>query len=190
MVPINRERKILLICGVVILLVGAVYRLSPDISSLFSGSDEMRFKEKELMKYRRVLKDKMHLDNALLSAERELARMEAGLLSQKTPTLAVVDIQNMLSDIAEQKGITVQSMRSLPSKSAERERGKYIPIPVEVNLRSSIRQLKEMLFLIESSSKLLKITAIRIRLPDPFRPETIQSTFTVEGLMKSEESEG
>ena len=140
------------------------------------------------MKYRRVLKDKIHLDNALVSAERELARIEAGLLSQKTPTLAAADIQNMLSDIAEQKGMTSQSMRSLQSKPTES--GGYITIPVEVNMKGSIRQIKEMLFLIESSSKLLKITAIRIRLLDPSRPETIQLTFTVEGLMKSVESEG
>lgn len=177
----------MLICGIVLLLAGAVYRFPPNIPSLFSVSEEMRFKEKELMKYRRVLKDKRRLDNALLSAERELARIETGLLSQGTPTLAAVDIQNMLSDIAEQKGMTVQSMRPLKTKPAER--GGYITIPLEVNMKGSIRQLKEMLFLIESSSKLLKITAIRIRLLDPSRPETIQLTFTVEGLMKSEESE-
>jgi hypothetical protein len=187
-IPLNRERKILLICGVVLLLAGAVYRFSPDVPSLFSGSDEMHFKEMELMKYRRVLKDKMRLDTALVSTERELARIEAGLLSQGTPTLAAVDIQNMLSDIAEQKEIMIRSMRSLQSKPAEK--GEYITIPVEVNMRGSIRQIKEMLFLIENSSKLLKITAIRIRLPNPLRPEEIHSTFTVEGLMKNMKSEG
>lgn len=188
MVPLNRERKILLVCGVVLLLAGAMYRFSPDIPSLFSGSDEMRLKEKELMKYRSVLQDKRRLEGALVSAERELARAEAGLLSQGTPTLAAVDIQNMLSDIAEQKGMTVQSTRLLQSKPAGK--GEYITIPVEVRMKGSIQQIKEMLFLVENSSKLLKITAIRIRLPDPLRPERIDSTFTVEGLMKSEKSEG
>ena len=84
MIPLNRERKILLISGVVLLLAGAVYRFSPDIPSVFSGSDEMSVKEKELMKYREVLQEKNRLEATLISAERELARAEAGLLPQKT----------------------------------------------------------------------------------------------------------
>lgn len=182
-VPLNRERRILLICGAVLLLVGVVYRFSSSIPSLFSGSDEMSFKQKELVRYREVLQEKSRLEATLISAERELARAEAGLLPQQTPTLAAADIQNMIDDVAEQKNIRIESMRVLKSKTTEN--GKYIAIPLEVIMTASIRQIEEVLFFIENSQRLLKITAIRIRLTNVRNPEKLYCSFTVEGLMKS-----
>jgi signal transduction histidine kinase len=182
-VPLNRERRILLICGAVLLLAGVVYRFSSSIPSLFSGSDEMSFKQKELVRYREVLQEKSRLEATLISAERELARAEAGLLPQQTPTLAAADIQNMIDDVAEQKNIRIESMRVLKSKTTEN--GKYIAIPLEVIMTASIRQIEEVLFFIENSQRLLKITAIRIRLTNVRNPEKLYCSFTVEGLMKS-----
>jgi hypothetical protein len=172
-----------LICGVVLLLAGAVYRFSPDIPSLFSGSNQMSYKEKELMKYRAVLQEKRRLEATLISAERELARAEAGLLPQKTSALAAAEIQNMLNNIAEQKNIKIESMRVL--KSVPMEEKEYITIPLEVIMTASIRQIEEVLFSIENSQRLLKISAIRIRLTNVRNPEKIYCSFTVEGLMKS-----
>jgi hypothetical protein len=181
-VPLNRERKILLICGMVLLLAGAVYRFSPDIPSFLSGSDERSFKVKELMKYREVLREKKRLEVTLLSAERELARAEAGLLPQETPALAAADIQNMLNNIAEQRHIHIESIRVLKPKPTEN--GDYITIPLEVIMTASIRQIKDVLFFIENSQRLLKITAMRIRLTNIRNPEQIYCSFTVEGFMK------
>jgi hypothetical protein len=172
-----------LICGAVLLLGGAVYRFSWHIPSLFSGSHEMSFKEKELMKYRGVLQEKSRLEATLISAERELARAEAGLLPQQTPALAAADIQNMINNVADQKNIRIESMRVLKSKPTEN--GKYIAIPLEVIMTASIRQIEEVLFFIENSQRLLKITAIRIRLTNVRNPEQLYCSFTVEGLMKS-----
>ena len=185
MVPLSRERKSLLICGIVLLLVGAVYRFSPNIPSVFSGSDEMSFKEKELLRYRKVLQEKKRLEATLLSRERELARVEAGLLSRGTPALAAVDIQSLINDIAGQKMVTIQSTRVLQSKPTENE--EYISVPVQVNMIAAVQPLVDILFFIENSAKLLKITNIRIRLPNVLRPEDIYCQFTVEGLMKNEE---
>ena len=160
-----------------------MYRFSSSIPSLFSGSDEMSFKQKELMRYREVLQEKSQLEATLISAERELARAEAGLLPQQTPALAAADIQNMINNVADQKNIRIESMRVLKSKPTEN--GKYIAIPLEVIMTASIRQIEEVLFFIENSQRLLKITAIRIRLTNVRNPDQIYCSFTVEGLMKS-----
>ena len=58
-------------------------------------------------------------------------------------------------------------------------------VPVEVKMMASIRQIKEVLFAIKNSKKLLKVASIRIRLPNVRYPEEIDCTFVVEGLMKS-----
>ena len=186
MVPLNKERKILFICGVVLLLAGVIYRFSSNIPAVFTGSDEVSIKEKELMKYREVLQDKRRLEAALVSAERELARTEAGLLPQGTPTLAAVDIQKLIKDVAEQKKVTIHSMR--PLKSNPTENGEYITVPVDVNITATTRQMTELLYAIDHSQKLLEITSIRVRSPNIGRDEKINCTFTVQGLMKNDEN--
>lgn len=183
MISLNRERKVILICGIVLLLAGTVYRFSPSLPSLFGKSDEVSFKEKELTKYREVLQEKRKVEMRLISVERELVRTEAGLLSQTTPALAAVEIENMLSDMIDKKGMRLHSMREL--KSEPTENGEYMTVPVEVKMMATIRQIKEVLFAIKNSNKLLRITSIRIRLPNILHPEEIDCTMVTEGLMKS-----
>lgn len=184
MAPIAKERKYILIGGILLLLAGAAYRFLPAIESVFAKSDEMQFKEMELEKYRAALRKKTLLQAERVAAERELARVEAGLLTPSTPALAAVDIQNMLNNIAEQKKIVIRSMRVLEPKPVEAEQ--YLTIPLEVTATASIRQVKELLFRIENAPKLLKVIKLRIRLPNYRRPEEIYTSFTVEGFMKGD----
>jgi hypothetical protein len=184
MIQLNRERKILLIGGLLVIFAGAIYRFSPSLPSFITNSDEMSSREKELKKYRIALEEKQQLEAILVSAERELARNEAGLLSQKTPALAAVEIQNMINDIAEQRKIPVQSIRHLKSKP--KEKGDYMTVPVEVKMTATTRQMVGAFFSIENSRRLLRITSIRIRSPNMRDKEKLSCTFTVEGLMKSE----
>lgn len=183
MIPLNRERKVILICGIVLLLAGAVYRFSPSLPSFFGKSDEVSFKERELAKYREVLQEKRKVEMRLISMERELARTEAGLLSQATPALAAVEIENMLSDMIDKEGMRLRSMREL--KSEPTENGEYMTVPVEVKMMAAIRQIQKVLFAIKNSNKLLRVDSIRIRLPNIRRPEEIDCTIVTEGLMKS-----
>jgi hypothetical protein len=183
-IPLNRERRYLLIGGMVLLLAGAVYRFYPGFSNVVTKPDEVTFKENELIKYRKALQEKNLLEEELLSAERELARNEAALLSKGTAALAAVDIQNMINDFAQQKKIEIKSMRVRKAKPLDSSG--YMTVPVEITMITSIRQLKDMLFGIENSQKLLKVSTIRIRQPNINRPEELYCTFVVEGFMKSD----
>lgn len=186
MITLNRERRYLLIGGMILLLAGAVYRFYPSFSSLFTGSDEVIFKENELIKYQKALQEKTILDAELISAERGLAKAEAALLSKATPALAAVDIQNMMNDLGEQKEIEIKSMRVL--KPENLDRGGYMTVPVEVTMIASIRQLKDLLFSIENFHKLLRVKTIRIGQFNLHREEELSCTFVIEGFMKSEEN--
>lgn len=178
----TKERKFLLIGGILLLLAGAVYRFYPSIPALHLDGNAVVFKERELSKYRKAVQEKKALEALLLSRERALARAESGLLSQKTPALASVEIQNMLNDIADQKGIDIKSMRVVEPKPLGQ--GEYVTVPLDVTVSGDIRQLKEMLFQIETSPKLLRFSIIRIRVPNIRAPENLYCTFTIEGFMK------
>ena len=182
MIPLNRERRYLLIGGMVLLLAGAVYRFYPGFSNVFTKPDEATFKENELIKYRKALQEKTLLEQELLAAELELAKNEAALLSKGTPALAAVDIQNIINDLGQQKKIEIKSMRVREPKRLDNDG--YMTVPLEITMIASIRQLKEVLFSIENSQKLLKVSTIRIRQSNINRPEELYCTFVVEGFMK------
>ena len=63
----------------------------------------------------------------------------------------------------------------------------YLSVPVQFTISSTIRQLKEMLYRIETSPKYLTIKKIRISVRHTRGLRQIQSNLTVAGVMKSVE---
>ncbi|MEZ4524577.1 MAG: type II secretion system protein GspM [Desulfobacterales bacterium] len=184
----NRERKYILLVGMAVLLTGAAYRFFPEDGILFSGREEIALKEKKLARYRETVQEKENLEAGLRKLQAELNLLESGLLSGGTPALAAVEIQNLVNEIAAKGEAEIQSMQILPSKPAKDS--SYIPVPVQVTLSGSIRQLKEILYNIENSPKILKISSIRIRPQHRRQSDGVQSEFTVEGFMKENTVKG
>ncbi len=178
----NRERKYILLMGVAVLLAGAVYRFFPENTNLFSGREEISLMEKKLARYRETVQEKDRLQTVLRRLDGELNMLESGLLIGGTPALAAVEIQNIVNEIAVQSKAEIQSMQLLQPRPAKDS--PYLPVPVQVSLSGSIRQLKEMLYRIENAPKILKISSIRIRPQHRRQSDGVQSEFTVEGFMK------
>ncbi|QTA84509.1 type II secretion system protein GspM [Desulfonema magnum] len=185
----TRERKYILIGGMILLLLGAIYRFSPDVGDFQLLGDEIAMKERKVVKYRLMAQKRNELDARLISLNRAIERAESGLLTGETPALAAVDIQNILNDIGGRSEVEIQSMRILKPKKPDKDspaKGRYLSIPVQITLNANIRQLKEVLYSIETSSKLLRISDMRVRVRNIRQTEQIYSTLTVEGFMKLE----
>lgn len=185
----TRERKWILIIGAILLLAGAIYRFYPDLTAMISGDDALISTSRRIAKYRQRVQEKGRLQERLAALNRTVARTEARLLTGDTPALAAVDIQNTVNGIAERSEAAVRSIRVLPPRRADDEEDIfYRTISVEVNLEASIRQVKEMLYRLETADKLLRIDDLRIRLSNQRQPEKLQALFTVEGFMKLPET--
>jgi hypothetical protein len=182
---ITKERKIILMFGMIVLLGGLIYRFLPILGNFSSLQEEIRLKEKQIQKYRKMLEERNVLEKRLISLNRSLERVEGMLLEGETSALAAVDIQNTLNKMAKKSEIQIQSMRVL--KPEKKEEDFYISIPVQVTLRSSIRQLKEIIYEIEAAQKILRIRDIRTRVLRGKDKELIQSTLTVQGFMKEKQ---
>ncbi len=184
----TKERKYILICGAILLICAAIYRFAPDFEGFDSLEQEIALKEKKLKKYHQILQESGELNTKLNSLNRTLDRVESKLLSGQTPALAAVDIQNILNDIAGRTGVEINTMRVLKPKDESEEENpvgnQYLAIPVQITINATTRQLKEILYKIENSLKLLRITDMRIRLTNVKQVEKIYSTLTVEGFMK------
>ncbi len=184
----TQERKYIIICGLILLLIGAAYRFAPEQSfSVFqSFNDEIAIQEKRLEKYRQILQERNQIESRLLSLTRDLERAESGLLTGETPPLAAVDIQNILNEIAGKSNVEVKTMRVLNPEEPDKESPvkNYLGIPVEITMSANVRQLKEVLYKIETSPKILKINDMKIRLMSSKEIKEVYATLIISGFMR------
>ena len=181
-IKLNKQRKVILIAGAIALFVGVVYRFFPIFDNIESMDDEIALKEKKLVKYRAMVREREALESKLISLNRAIERAENGLLEGETPALAAVDVQNILNEITGKSELEVLTMRVL--KPQGKDEDLYTAIPVQITIRCTIRQLKEILYQVESSSRLLRISDFRVRVIRSKVEGQIQATLTVEGFVK------
>ncbi len=182
-IKLTKERKIILIGGVILLFFGALYRFYPVIISTVSVADEIAMKKNHVEKYLRTVEQKKQAVNENGYFKRLLKQMESRFLTGETPTLAAVEIQDILNEIGETSQVNFMSMRVMKPK--EDENTDYIRLPVQFSMNSDILQLKEIIYQIEASSKLLVITGLDAKMARSRNGLLIRSTITVEGVMKA-----
>jgi hypothetical protein len=181
-IKLDKRKKVLLTVGAIALFVGVIYRFLPVFDIIESTDDEIALKEKKLVKYRQMVRERETLESKLISLNRAIERAESGLLEGETPALAAVDVQNILNEITGESELEVLTMRVLKPKSKDEDL--YTAIPVQITIRCTIRQLKEVLYQVESSSRLFRVSDFRVRVIRSKVEGQIQATLTVEGFMK------
>jgi len=182
-IPLNKERKMILAFGAVILLLGAIYRFYPDIRALVSVSDEMAVKQKQVETYAGIVAQRQQIAKENAAAKRLMIQVEARLLPGATPALAAVEIQNIIDDIAGASNVTFDSMRVM--KPEADEKSEFIRLPVQFSMNANILQLKDILYKIEASPKLLIVKEFDASLSRSRNQNAlIRSTVTVEGMMR------
>lgn len=178
---INKEKRYILIAGTALLLLGLIYRFSPGLDFFYSSQEEILLKKKKLFKYRQLVQEKNVFEKKLISLNRTLDRAESALLKGKTSALAAVELQNILKKITGESQVGIKTMRVLKPEETEKE--KYLGILVQFTFASTTRQLKEILYKIETSAKLLAIRELRIRNFRRRQAGQIQTTIVAEGFM-------
>lgn len=180
---LTRERKYILLIGAVLLFLGLVYRIFPLFQGIYEGSDQIDAKQKQLAKYHRILGQQKQLKNRLSALSNSLKRGESKFLSGRTPSLAAVDMQNILNRITSKSGVDIKSIRVLKAVKQEDER--YLNIPVKFSIILTLRQLKEILYAIEAPGKYLTVRAMRINVSSRKNREQLRVNMTVAGFMKA-----
>ncbi len=179
---IDKQRKYILIAAAVLLFFGVIYRLFPFFQGIQEAGSEIVLKERQLVKYRQMVRKGNDLQAKLISLIRTLEKLESGLLTGETPALAAVDVQNTLNEIASRSEVEIKTVRVLKPEKMDEEN--YQSIPVQFTISSTIGQIKEMLYRIETSPKYLTIKKIRISVRHTRGLRQLQSDLTVAGVMK------
>ncbi|MCK5783903.1 MAG: type 4a pilus biogenesis protein PilO, partial [Desulfobacterales bacterium] len=174
--------------GAFLLLLGAIYRFYPVISSVVSVSDEIVMKQNHIEKYFRVVERQKQAVRENKYYKRQFKQMERKLLTGRTPTLAAVEIQEILKEIGDTSNVKFMTMRVMKPKASE-DSG-YMRLPVQFSINSDINQFKEIIYQIGASSKLLVITELDAKRTKSKKHQLIRSTITVEGSMKAPRKKG
>ena len=189
MTRIDPKRKYILIVMVFLLVAGVVYRIWPQIANISAGESDVALKKKQLLKYRKMFQSAVVLEKELSLFKSTLKKGEAGLFTGKTPALAAADIQKVVHEIAKKSQMEIVSVSVLKPKEVGGSH--YLSIPVEVVIKSSMRQLKEFLYQIMSASKYLTVQKVRITVSTGRRRrktndlQRIGVKITISGFLKS-----
>lgn len=177
----TRERRNILIIGGMLLLVGLCYRFLPLESWVNGGDQQIEVKQRRLAKYNRLIRKNKDIDKQLREAKQAMKSLYSLLLDGETVALAAVDIQNTLTRIAGRTKVRID--RVDVRKPEKLTPGKLMAIPVRFNVESTVRQLRDLISAIESSTKLFRITDIRSRITKTKEPVVLKTSITLEGFI-------
>lgn len=180
------NRKYILIAAAALLCIALIYRFLPDLNTIISPQTEIDLKERKIIKYAKMVELGRELSRNLDALNRILDKLESRLLSGKSPSLAAVEIQKMMHKITEKSGLQVKTFKVLEPEELDRK--DYLSIPVDFYLYPNVRQLKEILYRIESSPMFLEVTKLTTRFHGN-QERRFRCNITVAGLMKTHDPE-
>ncbi len=160
MVKIDKKRKYFLLAIGLLFMVGAGYRIWPEIQDFLGAGGNISVLKKRLVKYERMVQSSAGLESEVVLLKKTIHQGESGLLTGKTPALAAADIQKLVREMAEKSQVEIKRVRVL--KSEDVDGSLYLSIPVQLNISGSVRHLKEFLYQIMTSSKYLTVQKVGI----------------------------
>lgn len=179
----QKKRKIILVSGALLLVLGAVYRFSPSMDELFTDGSERAIKIETIRKFQKKIREGSRLQQKIIDLTRSLERAERFLLEGSTTALGAVHIQNVINKIAYENELTIDSLTVKKAKVLD-EVDDFVEVPVEVKVKATIRQLLNLLQKLESAPQLLAITGMQIRRITRGGEDLLYADLTVSGYMK------
>ena len=180
----QRERKFLVLGGAVLAAFLAInYLIVPAVSSHLQVRSEYRETLQALERYQLVVEGKRRYEKKFADAEQLFAQLEQQLLPGEKLTLAAADLQAMLHKAAGEAGVTIVSESIQSPKKTEG----FTQVSVELSLNSNLKKLRDFLYKIESSKKLLTVPKLMLNASFPRAGAELQVTVVVSGYAAAPE---
>lgn len=176
-----REKVILAIGG--IFLVGyifAVYVASPILEKQKKLEDRIENKQALISKYYEILNREDHYKKKNEAIDKMAGRLQHMLLVSEKPALAAANLQKKIEEKAQTTRVDVLQVR--PQQSVER--GALLGIPVQVSLKSTLKELALFIRELENETQFLVIQNIRLQRIGNREPELLKSDLVVEGFVQ------
>ncbi len=175
----SRERR-LLVAGAVALVAFLLvnYLIIPAISRQMRVRAEYRDKLQALERYQLVVEGRRRYEKKFADAEQLFAQLKQQLLPGEKLTLAAADLQQMLHKAAGETGVTIASESIHSPKQVEG----FTQVSVELSLNADLKKLRDFLYKIESSTKLLTVPKLMVNASFPRPGAELQVSIVVSGF--------
>ena len=162
------------------------YLIVPAVSSHLQVRSEYREKVHALERFQLVVEGKRRYEKKFADAEQLFAQLEQQLLPGEKVAVAAADLQAMLHKAAGDAGVTIVSESIHSPKKAEG----FTQISVELSLNSDLKKLRDFIYKIESSRKLLTVPKLTVNASFPRPGAELQVTVVVSGYTSAQEEKG
>lgn len=182
-----RERRFLMIGGAALVAFLTVnYLIVPAVSSHLQVRSEYRENLQALERFQLVVEGKRRYEKKFADAEQLFTQLQQQLLPGEKVAVAAADLQAMLHKAAGEAGVTIVSESIHSPKKAEG----FTQISVELSLNSDLKKLRDFIYKIESSRKLLTVPRLIVNASFPRPGAELQVTVVVSGYTSAQEEKG
>jgi len=180
--PVGTRGRILALAILLIpVLLIANYVIRPLIHSYVAAGDRLDGSRDEIIHYQRLLNSTPELQAAVVRLERTQP-LKPLLLAGTNRALAAAGLQKKLQDAADKHGVTILSLRVQNPVAA----GPLERISVEARLRAGARELRDLLYFIETTKPYLFVDKLTINVRHAGRrtrvPGGLETSLTLHGL--------
>ncbi|MBI3090232.1 MAG: type II secretion system protein M [Candidatus Tectomicrobia bacterium] len=177
----QRDRRALLLLGVVVVgFLAYAYGIEPLIRRQRHVREEIARQQEQLRTYQRIVARRKGLTLYRQSLTAALQQLDAIIYTGDKAPLTAAEVQQVLKELARRAGVKIEREKILDPVEA----GSFLRIPVEINARTSIRNLSQLIYLIEAYAKFLAIPELSIEVANRQNPSTIRARFVVTALLR------
>src|SRR5262249_6938921 len=176
----RRERTLIGAAGgVAVIVLGWVVVVQPIRDANRTASELVPVREQVLTRRQDLVGRKAAIAAELEATNQRLESLSERFLPAGTPAVAASELQKLLKGMAAQASTDVRSESILPPV----ERGDLLEIPIEIAVSGEIRQLVELLALIDRAPKLLAVQDLKVRVVNITQPKELLATLTLSGFI-------
>lgn len=162
------------------------YLIVPAVSSHLQVRSEYRENLQALERFQLVVEGKRRYEKKFADAEQLFTQLQQQLLPGEKVAVAAADLQAMLHKAAGEVGVTIVSESIHSPKKAEG----FTQVSVELSLNSDLKKLRDFIYKIESSRKLLTVPKLTVNASFPRPGAELQVTVVVSGYTSAQEEKG
>ncbi len=177
----EKDKKALIFGGIVLAIyISYKFIFDPIYSSGAETRQQIENKVFFIKKYYEILNQKAFYEQKRKANEAIKNALAKRFLKKEKPALAAASLQKILEGYSKQSSVAIESARI--------EKPKYISgllsVPVEISVRSDLKNLTRFLYLIENHEKFMLVEELTIRRSNKKDPEELQSKLLVLGFIK------
>jgi type II secretory pathway component PulM len=179
-----RERRFVILAGIAVVAFLAVnFAILPAISRQQEVRAGLQEKQQALERYQLIMEGRRRYERRLTDAQQLVTQLEQLLLPGEKLTLASAELQAMLHKAAGESGVTIVSENIHAPKKAEG----FTQVTVELTMNADLKKLRDFLYKIEGSRKLLTVPKLLLNANFPRPGAELQVTVAISGYTKGSE---